>query len=345
MRHKRLGLLVAAIGLAALLAGSAWGGAADASLIGPARGALDLTLPFYAGARGAALGRGTVALEGGDNPAALGFFKGYDVSFGAGRVDFDHGPDLEMYTGQLIFPAPMVGGAAKMTLYGMRTHDRDASRMMGANAEVDARTLGLAYGRKLVLPIPGELAVGFAGYPYDPAHLRLKAGGSTVARAYAISQIGSIRLGTLYKATRNLNFGLQYTHIKDYAWARYPGLQIPGRTSSNYYVNIWEAGFAYDLLKNTTILAQYLFGRATGDGVDVHYSIPSCGIEHRMAITQGFRLALRGGWLDNGPTGGFGLTLPRRWRVDYACIPQFGEGVKKAFGHGPLHTLGVGKSF
>jgi hypothetical protein len=356
MRHNRVGVVVLCALLAGAVGGAALAGGPDASLIGPTRGALDIVLPFYpTTARAAALGRGTVALPGVDshNPAALGFFKeiakvDHDLAISYGRADFGHGPDLDIYNASLVFPMPMLGGYNKLMAFALDTRHEETSRILGCEAEVSAYEAGLAYGRLVPLPdgVPGKLALGFAGFPYDPSRLRLEApGGGTMARARGISQLGSIRLGTMYQPEERLNLGLVFTHIKDFCWAKYPGLAIPGRFDSTYHVNIWEVGASFRPLERTIILTQFLHGRANGEGVHMTYNIFSMGVEHEIPITETVGIALRGGWLDNGPTFGVGATLPARCRLDYAFIPHYGEGLKAAFGHGPFHMLTFGKSF
>ncbi|MBM4032917.1 MAG: hypothetical protein FJ291_14175 [Planctomycetes bacterium] len=356
MRRNRLGVVVLYALLAGVVGGAAIAGAPDASLIGPTRGALDIVLPYYPqSARAAALGRGTVALPGADshNPAALGFFKevakaDHDLAISYGRASFDHGPDLDIYNANLVFPMPMLGGYSKLMAFGIDTRQDDLSRMLGAKADVSAYEFGMAYGSLVPLPdrVPGKLALGFAGFPLDPSHLKLEVpGGPTMARAKGWSKVGSIRLGALYQPEERLNLGVVFTHIKDYAWAKYPGLAIPGRFSSIYHVNIWEFGASFRPLARTIVLVQFLHGRANGEGVHTTYDVLSLGVEHEIPITSGVGIALRGGWLDNGPTFGLGATLPARCRLDYAFIPHYGEGVKAAFGHTPLHVLTFGKSF
>lgn len=346
----RLRMLITAAVAAALAVAS--GGVAlgqDASLIGPTRAALDIVLPYYPpSARAAAMGRSTVALEGVDshNPAALAFVKGYDVLLNYGRADFHHGPDLDIYNAQAVFPFPLIGGVGKLMGFAIDTRHEERSRMGGNDTKVSAYEFGLAYGAKIPIPEQlGQLGVGFAGYPYDPARLTLTDpdGGGTVARARAISQLGSIRLGALYKPIEQVSFGLEYTHIKDSAWAKYTGIER--RFSSNYHVNLWTVGLAFRPDQWTVITVQDIFGRATGQGVDMSYSVFSAGIERQIPITETFGFALRAGVLEGDPTWGVGVNLPQGWRADYAFLPAYGEGVDKAFGHATFHMFSVGKSF
>jgi hypothetical protein len=334
------------------LAGGAWGGAADASLAGPMRGGMNLGLPYYPSGRGAAMGGAAVALEGGDsqNPAGLGFLKkgSHDLSINYGQVKFRHGPDVDVYGTSVFFPMPLLGGTQKLMFFDVETrHDNPSLMMGGANTDVWARQLGLAYGTMLPVPASiGKLAFGFAGFPNDPSEIRLKMGGTEVARGRGQSKIGSMRLGLLYEPTRRLSFGVMFDHIKDYLRASYTIPNIPAFGShSNYYVNIWTLGAAYEPDDKTVISVQEIVGRAHGEGVRAHYNIPSLGIERRVPITKSITLSLRGGWRKGSGTGGFGLTLPRGWHADYAFTPNYGEELKTAFGHGPFHLVSVGKSF
>ncbi|MBM4040501.1 MAG: hypothetical protein FJ290_18495 [Planctomycetes bacterium] len=355
-RNLMLACLAMAV-LAVACAGTALAGAPDASLAGPTRGGLDLALPYMQLGRGAGMGGAGVALDGGDtqNPAALGFMKGVvSVSGGYGGASFKHGPDVSMSNGQIIFPMPFLGGTSKIMGYHMKTTDSDVSRMMGLDTEVWATQYGMAYGRQIPLRglIPGKLAIGFAGYPNDPSEIWLREPGTgrKIAHGRGISKVGSIRLGFLYKPTDLINIGGEFTHIKDYLYATYPGLGIPGRFKSNYYVNLWTIGAAVrlghrGLLGRTTIAAQYLGGNADGQGVDQDYNVMGAGIEHRIPITETINIMLRGGYYAHSPTYGVGITLPYRLTVDYAYMPRYGDNLYRAFGHGALHSVGVTKGF
>jgi len=352
MKRRTLCACAVAAALGFGVAGVARGGAPNASLAGATRGTLDIVLPYYpASARSLGLGRATVALEGVDshNPAALGFVKGFDISAHYGRIDFRHGPDVGVYHTNVVLPTPVIGGSTKLMGFYLHTRDSDASRMMGARAKLWGREFGIASGFKVPIPEDlGELALGFAGYPSDPSEVTLRApgggGGTTrVAHGRGQSVIGSIRLGALYKPTEKVSLGAEFTHIKDKLYAKFLG--VPGRFESNYHVNLLTMGAACRVLESTTVMVQYTTGTANGEGVDAHYAILCGGVEHRMRVTEGFELALRGGWYDNGPTFGLGVLLPGQCRVDYAFMHDYGEGAKKAFGHGPMHMLTVGKSF
>lgn len=356
-RNLLLACLAAAI-LAVACPGTALAGAPDASLAGPTRGGLDLCLPYMQMGRGAGMGGAGVALDGGDtqNPAALGFMKGVvSVSGGYGGASFKHGPDVSMSNGQIIFPMPLLGGTSKFMAYHLKTTDKDVSRMMGGlEADVWATQFGMAYGRQIPLRglIPGKLAIGFAGYPNDPSEIWLREPGTgrKIAHGRGISHLGSFRLGFLYKPTDLINIGGEFTHIRDYLYATYPGLGIPGRFKSMYHVNIYTIGAAArlghrGLLGRTTVAIQYLGGHASGTGVDACYAILSGGIEHRVPITETINVSLRGGYYADSPTYGVGLTLPYRLTVDYAYMPRYGDNLSRAFGHGALHSIGVTKGF
>ncbi len=338
-----------------LAATAAWAGAPPPTpaptVAGPTRGGLNLVLPYYPPTvRSAGMGLATVALEGVDshNPAALAFVEGYDVTFDFGRVAFRQGPDLLIYHGHLVFPLPVVGGHSKLIGLGISTENEDFSKM-GGFTHVWAQEMGLAYGRKIPLPeaIPGELGVGFAGFPYDPSEVRLtNAAGARAAWGRGHSKVGSIRLGILYKPVPELSLGGQYTHIKDTLRAEFlvPNVGIVPNKSI-YHVNLGTIGAAYRPDERTVITAQFLFGRARGEGVHTQYDIFSAGAEREMAITENIQLALRVGINDGHPTCGLGVKLPQGWRVDYALVAGYGEELRRAFGRGNLHIIGVGKRF
>lgn len=351
MRRTRISVGGAMVACLAVVAGAALAGAPDASLTGPTRGGLNVVLPYYpATARAAALGTSTVALPGVDshNPAALAFCDAIDVSLDYGRANFQHGPDLDIYRGHAVVPVPVVGGYMKLMGFSLGTRHTEMSRM-GADTHVWGREFGFAYGRELPLPeaVPGRLGLGVGGFPSDPSELRLSApGGGRLAHGRAQSKVGSIRFGTLYQLTdlpfgHELCLGAQFSHIKDELWARYPGFGIGGRFKDNYYVNLYTLGAAFRPTEKSLVLIQHLSGRAQGQGVRANYDTFSLGAEYEVLDA----VALRAGCLEGELTCGLGVKLPYGFRVDYSFLPHYGHEVRRAFGHGPMHVIGVSKRF
>lgn len=353
-RYGFVCLLILVVGAGAATAGAP-------TVAGPTRGGLNIVLPYYPTTpRSGALGLATVALADpksadSHNPAALGFLTVPHgcFQFDYGRMNFDHGPDLDIYHGDLILKAPMVGGYARVMGMAISTREQEMSRMGGVT-HVWGREFGLAYGREIPLPekIPGRVAFGFAGYPNDQSELRLTApGGPTVATGRGQSQIGSMRLGMIYQVpigeTVKASVGVQFDHIKD--WLRQRAL-VPGvgyvTDDGHFYVNLWTVGAAVHPDDKTTVLVQHLTGRASGPNqFDADFDIFSCGIERKVPVSEEIALALRAGVNDSHPTFGLGVTLPHGFHVDYSLLSNYGEQVKRAFGHGTLHLIGVGKSF
>lgn len=352
---RRYGMVCLVVLLGSVVAATAGAPPPPAYPAGPTRGGLNVVLPYYPPSpRAAGMGLATVAVGGVDshNPAALGFAKCMDVAADYGGVDFNHGPDLGIGHAHVVVPTPKIGGYTKIMLMGIHTRDEDPSRLPGATGgtHVWGRQFGIAAGVPVPLPdpVPGRLALGFAGFPYDPSEVRLHAGGLRTAQGRGQSQIGSIRLGALYQPIDQVAVGAQFTHIKDYL--RHKVLVDPVamtylRQNAHYYVNLWTVGVAVHPDDKTTIGIQHLFGRAQGPGIRANYDIFSAGIERRIPVTEEIALALRAGINDGGTTFGLGVTLPHGFRVDYACMMDYGEQVKDDFGHGDLHTVGVGKSF
>ena len=353
-RWDRVACVAVASALLLVASTAALGGGAPPApaptLTGPTRGGLNIVLPYYpATPRAAAMGNATVALAGVDshNPAALAFATKIDIEFDYGRMNFNHGPDLDMYHGHIVVPTPGIGGFTKILGMGISTRNDDVSRM-GAKTHVWGRQFGICTGVPIPLPdaVPGKLGFGFAGFPSDPSELRLSSGGTTLATGRAQSQIGSIRLGFLYIPLEQVSIGAEFTHIKD--WLRQRAL-VPQfgyiTTDAHYYVNLWTFGAAFHPDDKTTIVVQHLTGRAQGPGVRAQYDAFSVGLERTVPISEEISFALRAGIHDSNPTFGLGVGLPRGFRVDYALLSNYGEQLDRAFGHGTLHIIGVGKSF
>ena len=342
------------------LVATAWSGGLPppAFPAGPTRGGLNVILPYYPPTpRAAGMGLATVGLPGIDshNPAALGFVEKIDMSCDYGRMDFDHGPDLDIGHSQFVVPTPKIGGFTKIMLFGIHTRHKDESRLSrviapDGNTYVRAREFGIASGFKLPLPdrVPGEVAFGFAGFPYDPSEVRLTHDGVRTAQGRGISKVGSIRLGLMYKPIEQASVGVQYTHIKDYLRNKVlvdPQAMIYAGDSARYYVNLFTVGGSVQVMEGMTFVVQHLFGRAQGPGIHVNYDIFSAGLEHSVPVSEEVGVAVRCGINDGSPTFGCGVTLPHGLRVDYALLVNYGEQVKNDFGHGTLHIVGLGKSF
>jgi len=316
---------------------------------GATRGGLNIVLPYYPPTvRAAGMGLATVALEGVDshNPAALGFHEGFDVVLDYGRVDFQHGPDLDIYHGHVVAPMPVVGGAVKLMGFGISTRNEDNSRI-GGRTHVWAREFGFAFGRQLPLPdaVPGRVAFGMAGFPSDPSEVRIEngLGSGAVCKGRGQSKLGSIRVGFMYIPIETLSLGIQYTHIKDYLRQSLFGGSY--RSNANYFVNLWTFGLAFRPDEKTVVLVQHMTGRASGTGVHANYDVFSIGIERLVPVTDNVEIALRIGAHDTNMTYGIGVNLPGGWRVDYAFLHHYGEQLAAFFGRGPMHMIGAGKSF
>jgi len=348
----RAGLVAALLSLGS---GVALAGAPDSSLQGPLRG-ITLHLAYYPPTpRAAGMGGATVAVAGVDslNPAAVGFAKAIDLSLDYGRHSFSRGPDLDFYHGQVVFPMPGLGGYMKLMGMSLSTRDEDDTSRLGLDFHFWARELGFAYGREVPLPdgVPGRLAIGAGGYPSDPSEVRASPpGGSRLASGRAHSELGSIRLGMLYEPVEQLSLGAQYTHILDYLYTDAPAFGV-SHDDDRYHVNLFTVGAAFKPDDKTVIAIQHLFGRASGRNVYLHpddkirFDYFSLGAERQIPITEEIGLALRAGMLRGNFTCGLGVTLPKDFRVDYALMSHYGYDVRNEFGTGPLHIIGVAKSF
>jgi hypothetical protein len=307
------------------------------------------------------MGGAHVALDGMDshNPAGWAFAKGLEVAVDYGRFNFDHGPDLDLYHASALIP--FMGGFIRMMGLGISTRNEDFSRG-GGTFHIWGREPGGGYGRQLPLPdgIPGRLAFGLAGFPEDYSEVRLNVPGTgtpaILGKSRAHSELGSVRVGLMYKPFDEsdlVTVGFQYTHIKDYLKARYPISPTGpiGEMSDIYHVNLFTVGVAVKPDDKTTLTVQHLSGRASGTSVggnpgnSATYDYFSVGAERVIPVTEQFSLAVRGGAQRGRLTWGIGAELPGGMSIDYALMTHHGHELRKAFGRGPLHIIGVGKRF
>jgi hypothetical protein len=214
-----------------------------------------------------------------------------------------------------------------------------------------AREIGFAYGREIPLPDGmGRLAVGAGGFPFDPSEVRasVHGPGTKIASSRGESKLGSIRLGVLYEPVEQVAVGAQYTHIRDWLRASFPGV---GGFTDRYGIHLFTVGAAVKPDDKTVIAVQHLFGNAHGDTPyghldnQVEFDYFSVGAERLVPITEEVVLALRAGLLRGELTCGVGCTLPHGFRIDYAYMAHSSYDLRNEFGTARLHVVGVGKEF
>jgi hypothetical protein len=245
---------------------------------------------------------------------------------------------------------------------GISTRNQDPARFAGARFHIWAREPTIGYGREIPLPdgFPGRLAIGGCGFPEDHSEVRVTVPGprgpAVKGKSRAHSEIGSMRLGVMYKPFEErdlVTIGFQFTHVKDFLKARYPvtpGGPV-GKVKDTYHVNLFTVGAAFKPDDKTTISVQHLSGRASGTGVGGNpgnsnsYDYFSIGAERVIPLTEEVALAVRGGVQRGEVTCGVGAKLPMGFQVDYTLMSNHGHELRKSFGRGPLHIIGVSKAF
>ena len=158
-----------------------------------------------------------------------------EVSLTYGNYNHDDGPMAHRGRLDATLPVPYFGGAARLMIDGFASEDEEEIRN-GAPIEFDSFTLGGQYGRN----ITDWWAVGIGGYPYEKAQVDFGVGpvAGPVAdpgpdiKGEALSQLGSIQLGTLFRPCDKVRIGGQIIYIIDDLEASFPG---GGAHSGDYF--------------------------------------------------------------------------------------------------------------
>ncbi len=253
------------------------------------------------------------------NPAALAGVDFREAMVMYGLYDHDMGPTAHRGRGSLITPVPYLGGAARLMLDGLITDGKGETLLSNpANGdpydiEFDAFTLGLQYGRN----ITDWAAVGFGAYPYEKANVDLYSTAADV-RADALSQIGSIQLGSLFRPHERINLGAQFIYIKDDLEASIPGLMDMG---DYYHIHYYAIGASFMPFDGTLLAVDYWNGEIEGaqslipqDIFDVDVDRWNIGVQQRVCEYADLRL----GYNNGGITTGFSVHITENLDFDYA---------------------------
>ncbi len=296
--------------------------------------ALGLTPPI----KSAGMGGAYVAVDRTQsyNPAALSVVEQLEAGLTYGIYDLDEGPTTHRGRLDAIAPVPYLGGGARIMLDGFASDGEGETLLPGdLPVEFDSTTLGLQYGRN----ITDWLAVGFGGYPYETAHIDLITPGGTI-EGQAISQVGSIQLGTILRPHEKINVGGQFIYIRDDLEVDFPA---GGGESGDYFnIHYFALGVAVMPFEGTLVAVDYWNGEIEGH-VDTSTNFDqdidrwNFGIEQRVHE----KVYLRAGSDNGGLTAGFTVRFNDSIDLDYAFINEELGDKADVFGETQFHGVAL----
>ncbi|MDX9755145.1 MAG: hypothetical protein RBU29_14365 [bacterium] len=267
------------------------------------------------------------------NPASLSSVDFFQVMGTYGLYDSDDGPTAHRGRADFIYPVPYIGGNSRLMIDGLTSDGSDMSRL-GAPLEYDGLTLGSQYGRN----ITDWFAVGFGGYPYEKASVDMHTPGGTV-KSEALSQLGSIQLGALFRPHDKVRLGVEYIYIKDDLETWLPG---PAHMGDYFYIHYVAVGISATPFDGTLVALDYWNGEIEGDvspGVafDVDVDRWNFGVQQRVCDFCDLRVGSNNG----GFTTGFTIHIQENLDFDYAYINKALRDKENVLGDTQYHGVAL----
>ncbi|RJP27473.1 MAG: hypothetical protein C4527_12810 [Candidatus Omnitrophota bacterium] len=265
------------------------------------------------------------------NPASLSGVDFREAMLMYGLYDHDQGPTAHRGRGSLVTPVPYIGGVARLMLDGLASDGDGATKLAGnPDIEFDGFTLGLQYGRNIV----DWAAVGVGAYPYEKANVEL--GG---AKGEALSQIGSMQLGTLLRPHEKINIGAQFIYIKDDLEVSIPGV---GHFGDYYHIHYFAVGASFMPFDGTLLALDYWNGEIEGSAnavtpFDVDIDRWNFGVQQRVCQYADLRLGSNNG----GLTTGFTVHITEDIDFDYAYINKAMRDKEDVFDETEFHGFSL----
>ncbi len=281
------------------------------------------------------------------NPAALGNVEGIQGTFGYGFYNHDNGPDGHRGRIDAIFPDPITtlvpipflqSGAWRVMIDGVISDGEAASLLTNpAGNPMDIEFDSITLGQQSGYTITDWLSVGMGAYPYEKAHVDLGP-----FRGEALSQIGSVQLGTLIRPCEWINVGAQYIYIKDDLEVNGPG----GHMGDYFDINYFAVGISLMPAEGTLIAVDYWNGEMEGD---INNAIPfdqdvdrwNLGVEQRISDYLDLRIGSNNG----GFSAGFTYRITENIDLDYAYVNQALRDKENVFGETQYHGIAVTARF
>lgn len=290
-------------------------------------------------ARAQGMGTVSAAVPGASsaNPACWATCNQIELTAEYRHLHFHKGPEVDLVRTDALLPVSGVG-VLKASFLSVSS-ETEASRLVGGlEAHVRNRGLMLGYGRA----VTEALSLGVVVLPFDASDIRLKIPGrGKVVTGRGETELG-LRVGALYRAPYDVHLGVMFDHLAERWKARFEGAPDL-ETKENCYINLWTLGASYTLPTDTLVGVDYKFGRVNGAGVHRDRSVVNVGVEQKVTDF----LAVRTGLDDGRVTAGFSIGFgdESRLTLNYAFTANSNHDLRKAFGHGELHTLSIGAAF
>ena len=284
------------------------------------------------------------------NPAALGNVKQMEGTLGYRYYDHDQGPAAHRGRMDLVLPfpvpdmVPILGNSAfRLMLDGVLSEDAASTALPGSpEVEFDAVTLGLQYG---ISPIEWA-SLGVGAYPYEKAHVDLITPAGTL-EGEALSQIGSMQLGTLFRPCEYFTIGGQFIYIKDDLEVTMPnGVKM----GDYFHIHYFAIGAAVMPWEGTLIAADYWNGEMEGavdptTPFDQDVDRWNVGAEQQLGVFFEIPVDIRAGYSNGGFTAGFTYHFNENIELDYAYINEALADKDEIFGKTDFHGVSITARF
>ncbi|NPU98937.1 MAG: hypothetical protein HPY51_17210 [Candidatus Omnitrophica bacterium] len=284
------------------------------------------------------------------NPAALGNVKQMEGTLGYRYYDHDQGPAAHRGRMDLVLPfpvpdmVPILGNSAfRLMLDGVLSEDAASTALPGSpEVEFDAVTLGLQYG---ISPIEWA-SLGVGAYPYEKAHVDLITPAGTL-EGEALSQIGSMQIGALFRPSPYFTIGGQFIYIKDDLEVTMPnGVKM----GDYFHIHYFAIGAAVMPWEGTLIAADYWNGEMEGavdptTPFDQDVDRWNVGAEQQLGVFFEIPVDIRAGYSNGGFTAGFTYHFNENIELDYAYINEALADKDEIFGKTDFHGVSITARF
>lgn len=287
------------------------------------------------------------------NPASIANTEKLTGELGYSYWDHDTGPETDAGRLDLWAPVKLFGLDVTLRLMGyyyVADDPEDGVVPPFMNLEYESSTIGLQAG----LNLNDWWAVGVGAYPYEKAHvefdLPLPGDGAVGVEGTALSQVGSIQLGTLFRLPYHVNVGAQYIYIIDELKAFYDdrqaiedALEVQLNHEDDFHINYLALGASWEPVEWLLLGVDYWNGEAEGAGFiqgtefDQDVDRWNFGAEVRPCEY----VSVRAGGDNGGATAGLTVSPMENLDLNYAYVDKAFRDKENAWGETELHTVSV----
>jgi len=278
-----------------------------------------------------------------NNPASIAGTESMTAALGYSYWNHDTGPKTD--AGRMDLWAPVPLGDLDLTLrlmgYYYKTRDSEDAAPPLFDLEYESSTIGLQAG----LDLTDWWAVGFGGYPYEKGTVKFNLpgeGGVSAVNSTALSQLGSVQLGTLFRLPEHVNIGAQYIYIIDELKDSYSSPpDYPPSGKDNYRIWYLAVGASWEPVEWLLLGVDYWDGKSEGDsaiaGSDWDADIDRWNFGAEVRPCKYF--SVRAGSDNESFTAGATVSPIPNLDINYAYVDKAFGDKEDVWGETSLHTV------